>query len=505
MKKSFLIIVASALLFASCEVETELDVLNYNSPGYNQVLSNANDLENILGGAFETAINIQVTSTSLNFMLQADQLTTTNNSRDFWQSAFQPRRQFVNSPGSSNPSAVSCWNRAYDAIRGANHVIRWIEGENKPFLIDDQDKSQEALASAYFVKAMAEGSISNIYDKGYIVNWDSTLDELQEQRSAADVLAKSIQDFDKAIAITEAAPAGFSNDYMINITLDKARFLQVINSFAARTLISGPSTKAEALNTDFTKVLAYANKGMTTDFMITTKVGVWWSSIIDWAAWYYARFDSAYLQADIKIQHLMDSNYPKDYPDTGILAPAVTTDPRGADYFTYGTSFGFLNAARDRSLFSNYRSSRWNNATNSISNDPNYDNPLFLKAEIDFIKAEATLKTAGAPAAAAILNSSVRNTVGLITTGSTYAEVMRALHYEYAVELQLSGSAYLAWSFMKRNDLLQKGTNTLMPIPAGELEAQGISEVYTFGGQSSIGSVGTASTDGWKNDASYNQ
>ena len=504
MKKIFLAIIATAFFFTSCEIETDLEVENFKDPGYSQVLSNSEDLEKILVGSFTRVIDIQTTTRSIGYLLQADQLTTTNNVLQFWHFAFQPRKQFVNSPNFYGIQfATVPWNSAYDGIRGANHVIRWIEGENNPFIIDGVDKSEEALASAYFIKGMAEGTLSSVFDKAYIVNWDSTLEELQVQRPASELLAAAISDLDKAIALTNSAKSSFSNSYMINITLDKTRFSQVINSFAARIIMSAPTTKAEALNTDFAKALTYANNGITSDFSIKTKPGSWYSGIVHWGEYYFSSRDAAYIQADIKIHHLMDSSYPQDYPDAGILAPVTSADPR-TSYFTYGTSFGILSAARDRSLFSNYRTSRWNKAKIFIGSDSNYDNMVFLKAELDYIKAEATLKTAGPAAAAAILNSSPRKTIGGITTGSSYAEVMKALHYEYSVELQLAGSGYIQWSFMKRNDLLQLGTQTLMPIPVTELESQGILDVYTFGGATATG-VGTALTQGWKDESSYNQ
>lgn len=509
MKKIIYILILSLITTYSCDdLSGDLDIENFNDAEYNDVLSNPDDLERILAGAYTDAMNVHVSSFSVSFLLQADQLTTTNNSRDWWQFAFQPRKQFVNSPSSRGIStAERFWTYSYSAIKGANHIIRWIEGENKPYIVNDVDKSEEALASAYFIKGFSEGNIATIYDRGYIVNWDSTDAQLKEQHTREEMLAKALEDINKGISLTEAASSSFSTNYLVNTPLNKSKFIELMNSFAARMLISFPATKQEALNTDFNQVLAYANKGLSSDFYVKTRVPyVWYSYVARSVARYLTAWgNAAPVQTDLKVIHLMDPNYPKEYPDTGILPPATSSDPRLDDYFAYTESFGYLNADRDRTLFSNYRSSRWNNEANDIGNDPDFDNPIFLKAELDYIKAEATLKTAGPAAAASILNNSVRKTIGGITTGNTYPEVMKALHYEYAVELQLSGSGIIQWSFMKRNDLLRKGSMTLIPIAASELESLGISESYTFGGLQNVGKLGTASTDGWLDENSYNQ
>ncbi len=508
MKKIYSILAISIFLFYGCE--TDLDIDNVNRPDYNQVISNASDLEKIIIGGHKSIVTIDFSATALGFMLMSDQMTTTNAINGFYQFAQQPRLQYVNTPTSSvRLAASSCWGRAYKAIKAANHIIKWIEGEKNDFIVKGIDKSVEALASAYFIKGAAEGALARVYDKAYLVNWDSSIEELLKTRDISEISASSIVNYDRAIAVMTTATDSFNNTYFLENSMNKATFLQYINSYAARTLISSPRSKAEAKNLDYAKVLSYANNGFKADFYIpVVNQYIWYPSFMHLGSYRFPSTGAGYLQVDVKVQHLLDPNYlgiNKDYPDTGILPKAVATDPRGDDYFEYNRSFGILRESRNRSLFSNYRIKRWDTNGFNAQNQPGFQVPIFLKAEIDYIRAEATLKSQGAVAAAAILNSSVRKTVGKITTGSTYEEVMKALHYEYAVELYLTGSAYLQWSFMKRNDLLQEGTPTMMPIPANQLEAIGISETYTFGGIKAVGTLGTASTKGWKDEKNYKE
>jgi hypothetical protein len=52
---------------------------------------------------------------------------------------------------------------------------------------------------------------------------------------------------------------------------------------------------------------------------------------------------------------------------------------------------------------------------------------------------------------------------------------------------------------MRRHDMLQEGSATMLPVPADELEILGM-EIYTFGGPNFAGQAGTASgANNWKN------
>ncbi len=498
----------SLIIFTSisCSIETDLDVENNNNGNYKKVLSNVKDLEKILESSYLDMLNMTHSTSSLFYLLNADQITSTNKARDFWGFSFQPRKIFGNFVGYDGENAAKrCWQNGYSAIKGANHIVRWIEGEKKPFISGKINKRDEALASAYLIKGISEGYLSMTYDNAYILDYNTSLTEASKKTSYVDMAQRALKNIDKAIEIASNSKASFSVPYMVSHTMNKELFIQFANSMAARILISVPRTKAEAKKTDFSKVLSYANKGITSDFMIPTKVGVWYSYVIDWAT--YVVSGAGYLPVDQKIIHLIDpEKQPKDYPkDKDKVLPAiVSNDKRVEKYLVYrGGNFGYLNPTRDRSLFSSYSQKRWYN--NNDLNQEGYQNPVLLKAEIDYIKAEATLKTSGAAAAVAIMDQSVRKIVGKMSTGNTYSEVLKALHYEYSFELNLAGGGHHQWAFMRRNDLLQKGAFTMMPIPASELEAQGVTTTYSFGGVNNVGKKGTASTDGWKDDSSYNE
>ena len=86
---------------------------------------------------------------------------------------------------------------------------------------------------------------------------------------------------------------------------------------------------------------------------------------------------------------------------------------------------------------------------------------------------------------------------------ATEVELRKALHYEYAIEIDGAGGAFVPFTFMRRNNLLIGGTPTEYPLPQLQLELAK-SAVYTFGGKDffgekgSFGEIATAPNEGWK-------
>ena len=95
-----------------------------------------------------------------------------------------------------------------------------------------------------------------------------------------------------------------------------------------------------------------------------------------------------------------------------------------------------------------------------------------------------------------LLDKSPRVSVGkLPVVNSNEADIEKALFYEYSIELDLASTIGTQWFFMRRHDLLQKGSPLHYPVPATELELTGVG-FYTFGGSSKEGTATGANS--WK-------
>ncbi|QOD62279.1 RagB/SusD family nutrient uptake outer membrane protein [Polaribacter haliotis] len=490
MKKIISYLVFSTMLFVSFTSCEDLNVENINQADRERALAEDSDVISLLDGATTNVFAHIIGFSGIYMDNLADQSTTTNAYVSFWSFANQPREQINNSPTNADLGnhVGNSWGSLNSYINSANTIITLIEIDGKQLFNEGVDVTNQKLSAAYFVKGLAQGYLSLIYDKAFIVNPDTDLSAL-EFSTYQEVMAASITNLEKSVQLAgNSATLRLHDSY----TLPNALYKQVANSFMAKITIGNARTKAEAANTDKAKVLAYVNAGITADFTPPTKQSVLFNNLQDWRTFFIS--GQGYLPTDIKVMHFLDSNYPVDYPTDPniILDPVQSNDPR-VDYFEYNSAFGFLRESRGRYLFTNYFNVRKFSGNNRNVEGIPLD--IFTLAELQYIKAEVS-----SPAdAAAILDASPRGTVGNITTPGTATEVEKALLYEYSVELDLNASIGTHWFYMRRNDMLQEGTPLHYPIPASELEIIG-EEFYTFGGTANIGSEGTASgANSWKN------
>lgn len=510
IKLRFLTILSLIFVLASCNSDEFLEVENLNKPDRQRALSNASDLNELLAGGSVNGYFGAQSSWGAHFLCMGDQVTSTNRYRDFWSFADEPRLRVNNTAAYDGKGAMeNPWSSFNSSVYASNAVLQYI-ADGKKIDIDGVDKTAELEAMAYALKGYAQGYLGVIFDQAYIVDIDTDLSALTFS-SYADMIDAGVANMEKAISLVSASSAD-SYDFLPGVTFTKASFLEYINSYAARILASKARSKAEDTqlgSAHWTKVMTFANNGFKSDFNIPTTPSVLFSSMIDWST-YTLSDGSGYLPTDIKITHLADNTgtYPDFYPAGDVvLDPVQTDDERIDEYFEYARnkagdpSFGYLNAQRNKGLFTNYRYTRyWN------SNDQNQAgvlNPTFMKAEIDLLKAEAKLKLGQAGEAAAIINNGPRVFDGGLPEVSAADNLVDVMHYEYSIELNMASGLSNPWAFMRRNDLLIEGTPTELPVPASELEATG-KALYTFGGknfsgeQGKFGEVATAGPGGWK-------
>lgn len=457
----------------------------------------------------QTIFNTSTSASGIHFSLLADQTTNTNGNSSWWDFAAEPRLRLNNN--TSYRGAVT-WNTFYNNFYQANLdatlALDIIEKQGKK-IYDTQgnDRTQDCLVAAYYAKGVAQGYLGVIFDRGIIVD-DVNLSTKDFPDSYKALIANSIKLIDKSIALAETN-GQFKFDFLSGKSFSKADFIKLANSMAARILSSEARDQVEAEkigNAQWTKVLTYAEKGFTTDFVITSVTGGYYNQLVsnlvqrnsDGTGW---------LPPDLKIAYLADKtgNTPKFYPLTGILPPISSNDKRFDNYFGYTPSFGIFIESRGRGLFTNYYRKKWYNSANTL-NSPGAINPYFLAEEIRLLKAESKYWLKDYAGAAALLNdpAAARKVLGgLGDVIATPSELKKLLHYEYAIEIDGGGGAFLPFTFMRRNNLLVGGTPTEYPLPQLQLDLVK-QPVYTFGGndyfgeKGKYGEVATATNEGWK-------
>lgn len=539
------LLLALGFAFSSC---TDLSVDNLNDPGREDALSNPADLVSLLEGQTVEQFWEENSYNGIQMDGLADQMTSTNNVAEFWDHADEPRRRINNR--TSFPSTFIYeydWDESNSSVSTANTIISRIEKDGKSIVLEDgTDVTQKMLAGAYFLRGLARGSLGMTYDQAYLIGIDADLSQTPEFSPYVDLINGAVSDMDKAISVAEGVGSGFRWDFLpdaTNTELNLAEFKTVANSFSARFLANTPRTASESANWDWARVIDYAEKGIGGDnaaapgmdeFTASSISGEFYNHSADWQSYIYPP-PAGYLPRDIKLPHLLDDNgdYPVEYPSVVIDGTAVpdtlkpgdlqTSDPR-IEYLFYSESFGYLDPSRSIVLHSNYTDARmhYNNQVWSTSGLPvNF----FIEAELDYIRAEAYLMDGNKAAAATELNNSPYGSgqtdvepnfpaVQLgnmsqdgfsgghsISATASKEEFIKALHLEYSIELSMIDRKGLQWFFMRKHDLLQKGTALHFAVPGSELEITQ-REYYTFGGVDYADQEGTATgSNSWKLNA----
>ena len=506
MKKISYILFFLVLLLTACE---DLIVENLNEPDRKRALSKPEDLLKILSGGTQDAFTAAHTFYGIHMMLQADQLTTTNKWGNFWDFCDEPRLAYNNnttyfaSSGLDGPYTV--WSLLNSGVNAGNTIINAVENDGIVLEVDDVDRSQDALAAAYYIKGFCQGFLGVIFDQAYIIDPETDLTQL-ELKTYSELIAAGLANLDKAITVANSN-ANLKWDFMIDQDFDQARFIQMCNSFKAKIAISEPRTKDEVPQTSWATISSWAAAGFTEDWIILTSAGQDWASdMLDYACTIYPP-PAWYIPSDQKQFHLVNPAQYQEYyhPDTGYYSPVITDDERiyGANgnqpYYQTYENFGYLRSDRNRYIFSNHGFYRW--WFDNWQWLPGASNPMFLAVEGDLIQAECALKQNNIAGVLSVINDPnlPRKKDGNLPDASAAneAEALWLLHYEYAIELDESALCTGQWAFMRRWDLLQKGTMTMWPIPAKELEATGL-DIYTFGGALNAGQPGTAAGPGWR-------
>ena len=156
MKK--VIYLALALAIVSCTQE-EFNIGNEYQADAARVLANAADFQNFNISNHTNNFFGQIGFNGVYFRASADQFSTTNAFRGFWDFCDQPRRQIINSTANDDLGFQTAgpWNSFNGVINNANIVINNIENDGNTVVISGTDLTDQELAGAYFDKGLAQG------------------------------------------------------------------------------------------------------------------------------------------------------------------------------------------------------------------------------------------------------------------------------------------------------------------------------------------------------------
>ncbi len=496
MKQFGKILAFSALAFslAACSKDV-LDVENNNDPDYKKVYAVGKDVENVASSLYNTIYGGENAYGGVKMMLAtaADNVSCSWGNAAMRDMSWEPRNSaWNNAPSYSNNGHTKLtFDRMYSAINTASNVIKAINDGVE--IGDGGADNDRTLAFAKFVQGVGYGNLALVFDRGFIVDEDNTVEPVLG--SAVDynqVATAALGYLDEAISLSSgdftipAAWLGSDHD------VPSDEFRQICNTAAARIMSYVPRNKAELAAVNWAKVQQYADAGITAD----------WNVLMDnYIKWYdeagdYLTFNGWGI-TDMYVVHLMDDTQPQHWDDRPDFPyPPKSTDPddeRLLTDFQYVPS-NWFQAARGYYHFSNYRMSRYD----ALYVNADDNKAVVMASENDMLRAEARAYQGDLAGAAAIINAGTRKTRGKMDdVAASLEDIIQAIHHERHVEMYTTGMG-LQFYEMRKLDLLQKGTPLHLPLPAKTLETFGEPlPFYTFGTEAEADGTGT-SNGGWR-------
>ena len=279
------------------------------------------------------------------------------------------------------------------------------------FVVEDEPMLR---AICYFIQGASHGTIAITFDKGFISDENTPVENLV-LKTPDEVLVAALSMLDKCIELCENNEFVFDDNWINGVTFTNVELGKLANSYAARFLVQQPRTAAQNDVVDWTKVKAYAEKGIDFDFFAIAN-----GLFEDGATWYdepkeYLNSPS-WGRIDCRIINLMDPEYPARYPADGSL-PAVHNGDGMAisDDARLLSDFEFLpanNFKPDRGYYhySHYRCDRYTDnamvGTGELMDMRKAENDLMIaepKQCLEHLAGSAEIINAGNVSPAAIL------------------------------------------------------------------------------------------------------
>jgi hypothetical protein len=474
----------AAALMIGVACGQDLSVTNPNNPDVARALSSPADVQSVAISSFNSWFSAAVYIYPYQMLVvTADALSANFGNFGMRFNNIEPRIPYHNIASDGDaPVSNSAWKFDYQALGQANDALAAVAaGVQLP------GGTPQYKAIAQFSQAGAFMQLGLVFDKAFVV--DETFDPTKALPNLVpydSVVKVAMSKFDAVIA----ASAGQTWTYDASVfpsangSLTATRLNRLANTMAALTLAYEPRNAADAAKVDWARVLKYADKGIGTgtagapfDFVVIGDGGTNWYNYF-----MYYTDDPTWMRVDQHLVHQMNASVPDKFNGT-VVAPSGPGDARlgaGKDYQYDGDLIG--DATRGIYMQSPYSHRRYYDVAEDSPTSLEGPMPYMLAAENDLVKAEALVRTNGDLTLAAQLINNTRVTRGELTpmtAASGTTALLAAITYEREVETM--GTSAMTFFQLRHDDALQAGTLRHLPVPAAELENDGL-PIYTFGG-----------------------
>jgi hypothetical protein len=300
MKNRFLSVTLLMLALGACR--DPLAVPNLDDPDRRRVFSNPVDLEVFIAGLW--AVQHQATIGGSNDGLQTQMAVMSfENTSALANFAMGPRgviprNPITNQRGSQgNAGNLHDWFRGHRAARQAALGISAL----RDLPLTTPAQTRRAFMFARFIQGVALGNLSLAYDSASIMTEDDNPEADAavvvplSHYLAVNAAALGYLDSALALAIAEPATGGAfpfpttANFWINGVTVSRALFIQIVQSYKAKIRANVARTPAERANpaiVNWTRVVAEADSGITAD--LTPQMDATKALDISWLAQHYA-------------------------------------------------------------------------------------------------------------------------------------------------------------------------------------------------------------------------
>ena len=481
----------------------DLEVTNLNNPDRNRAISTPGDVENLIAGAYTSVWSvIHYSYPGSAFSTAADAHSSSWGNWGMRDSGWEPRKTYDNDPAYSyNNIAETPWGGLYGALAAVRDGFLAIEGGIQ---IGDQGAdTPRAEAFGKFIQGLSLGYLGLIFDKGFIVDETSDLENL-DFTPYTDVFAAGIAKLDEAEAMARGNSFTLPSEWVgFDGTMSSDKFARLISSWRARLKSQVARSEAERGAANWQDIMAdlQAGLGPTEDYASYDDGSTW--------AWMRDKLHTAgiagWARLDIRTYGASDQTgayqtwlatppedrrpFDVDTDDSRVTGGAPDAD---GQYITYIGSSPFP-ANRGYYHYSNYLDTRWGYySAGFVGRLPTWD-----PKERDLLMAEAMYRTGNMTGAMDIVNTYRANgglpaftdangtapgarCVPKTDTGAC-GDLWEALKYEKRIELFHYGPFTEFMDDRGWGDLVS-GTWTQIPVPGSELLLL-LEDIYTFGAE----------------------
>jgi hypothetical protein len=498
----------------------DLEVTNLNNPDRDRAISTPGDVENLIAGAYTnvwSVIHYSYPGSALSTAADAHSSSWGNwGMRD---AGWEPRRPYDNDPAYSyNNVAETPWGGLYAALAAVRDGFLAIEGGIA--IGDNGADTPRAQAFGKFIQGLSLGYLGLLFDKGFIVDETSDLENLTFV-PYTDVFAAGVAKLDEAEQMARANSFTLPSEWVgFDGTMSSDKFARLISSWRARLKSQVARTPEERAALNWADILSDVQAGLGPEEDYAT--------YDDGANWAWARDKlhtaaiAGWARLDVRTYGPADQSgayqewlatppddrrpFNVDTDDSRVTGGAYNAD---GEYIAYIGSSPFP-ANRGYYHYSHYLDIRWNfYSSGFVGRLPTWD-----PKERALLMAEAMYRTGNQSGAMDIVNASRANgglppftspgatapggdrCVPRTSTGAC-GNLLEALKYEKRIELFHYGPFTEYMDDRGWGDLVS-GTYTQLPIPGSELLLL-LEDIYTFGageGSAAPGIVTDVSPEG---------